>query len=514
MCPRSLRLNQFELLEPRRLLSCSADYCEGGWRVNVTGSGGSELAVAPVQYPGGVEAGTAVEFYYELSASHVPLSSVLLTNGFYRQASPSGPLTTSFRGFQFYSSSDVIVDTLEAQSITIAGVDPEGNLSVEAVFVGAEPTSGDTFQVVTSYVLAPPRGSFTSTTVTQTVTNIGPSDVRPAWQGHRDLEEQWRLYGVSSMFVATDYSQGLPAWYDTLDPSHKYVGNIDDASPANDAYSVNGGLDVPAHDTAFLSADGVDVALAHEEEVLEPVEVPFYSWFDAFVFYRERSNWLAADHAFDPARNHRVELISASGLVNSLAQLAWSARYARNDPNMVDGDNLQVTVGMDEVLDNWPASASQELTLRLISGAICQDTTTAEVTDQLDIQYQRSTFNRRTGEQRTDAVISNISTTGIQAPLWLVISSISVPGVTLANPDGTTSGGSPYVDLTAYVGDDGVLSPAESSSAVALVFHNPARARFAFVTTVLVHAAPRQVGDPATDELDCSATPPEWFGTL
>ena len=57
---------------------------------------------------------------------------------------------------------------------------------------------------------------------------VSGSDVTPAWQGHRDLEEQWRVYGVSSMFVDRDYWPVLPDWYDSLDPSHQYVGDIDE----------------------------------------------------------------------------------------------------------------------------------------------------------------------------------------------------------------------------------------------------------------------------------------------
>ena len=91
-------------------------------------------------------------------------------------------------------------------------------------------------------------------------------------------------------------------------------------------------------------------------------------------------------------------------------------------------------------------------------------------------------YDRRTGQFSTNVTVTNTSSTKIDSPVWLVIESISPPEVTLANPDGTTLDGKPYVDLSGLLGN-GQLDPAETISK-RIYFNNPSRLRFTFEPSV------------------------------
>ena len=103
----------------------------------------------------------------------------------------------------------------------------------------------------------------------------------------------------------------------------------------------------------------------------------------------------------------------------------------------------------------------------------------------VSVGYQSTAFNRRSGQLRTNVVVTNISDETLECPLVLVISSISAPGVSLANADGQASNDNPFIDLSARLGTDNVLSPGESATPLTLTFNNPSRARFTFDSTAL-----------------------------
>ena len=109
--------------------------------------------------------------------------------------------------------------------------------------------------------------------------------------------------------------------------------------------------------------------------------------------------------------------------------------------------------------------------------------TVGEISELITVQYQSTAFNRRTGQLKTNVVVTNTSDEDIQCPLVLVVTSISAPGVALANASGLTAGGNPFVDLSDQIGDDEILSPGESTSPFTLIFNNPSRRRFTFDAT-------------------------------
>jgi len=100
----------------------------------------------------------------------------------------------------------------------------------------------------------------------------------------------------------------------------------------------------------------------------------------------------------------------------------------------------------------------------------------------VSLTYGYMRFDRRTGLMSMDVVVTNTSAHTISGPLQLVLEGISSPDVTLANPDGQTSGGKDYIDLTDETGD-GSLDPGESVM-VRLYFANPFRRRFTFELSV------------------------------
>ena len=77
---------------------------------------------------------------------------------------------------------------------------------------------------------------------------------------------------------------------------------------------------------------------------------------------------IKAHHLYDPGRNHIVKLLSSAGLTGSIQDLKWAVTYDRDDENMVDGDNIQVKLGMDDFLNTWPKDSSQTIQISLKTG--------------------------------------------------------------------------------------------------------------------------------------------------
>jgi hypothetical protein len=91
-------------------------------------------------------------------------------------------------------------------------------------------------------------------------------------------------------------------------------------------------------------------------------------------------------------------------------------------------------------------------------------------------------YDRQTGRFGVDVTVTNESEAAIMAPLWLVIKSISAPSVTLADSNGITPDGKPYIDLSKLLGD-GQLDPGESITKQ-IYFNNPEGVRFTFEPSV------------------------------
>jgi hypothetical protein len=350
--------------------SCAAgafDWQSGPWGIVIGTNGTPGSAACSMDYPGGTKTGNALAVHYQLEPLHSPQLWVFLTDGFWRQASPESSFLTSYRLFRYHSSGDVDCDRLAGSQFRVLGTNSAGELEIALVYSN-NAASGDRFHVAGRVRLEKPSPLQSAMGAELTVSNASGRAVSPAWQGHRLFAEQWVLFGISSMHVADTLSGGLPSWYDGLDPLHRYVGVTNDAGFLNDAYSVNGKILVSPHDAKYIRAGESVVALNHDTGSCPVVVVPGYEWYAELVMLGQSASDVLVQHAHRSARNHRVRVEGCSGLVSDAAALKWAATYNRSDANMVDGDNVQVKLGMDEVVDTWPAAGVQGLALRLVTG--------------------------------------------------------------------------------------------------------------------------------------------------
>jgi len=344
------------------------DWSSGPWGIFAAANGSPGSASVPIAYPGGSKTGNALAVHYVVRTNHEPQLWVLLTDGFWRQTSPHAEFLTSYRLLSYYSQNDEVRDKCTASRFDVLGVNTAGQLVIQCVYSNNAPLATNLFRIEATVTLEPPGELETAMSAALTISNATGRAVVPFWAGHNALAEQWVLFGISSMFVADDFSAGLPPWYNGLDPGHIYVGITNDASPLNDGRSVKGDIHVSTHDTKFIQAGDTSVALVRDNVLCPWVTIPDYTWYTQLVMHGVASDRVETRHLHHSARNHRVDILSASGLVASASNLRWAATYNRDDTNMVDGDNIQVKLGIDAAIADWPAHAVQHLHLRMTTG--------------------------------------------------------------------------------------------------------------------------------------------------
>ncbi len=106
------------------------------------------------------------------------------------------------------------------------------------------------------------------------------------------------------------------------------------------------------------------------------------------------------------------------------------------------------------------------------------------VDDMTRLDFTSPVFNTKTNTLSLSMVVSNISDTTIHTPLRVIITGISTPDVTVANPDGYTPDGLPYYDLTGDISDQELL-PGEAGLSIKILFYNPRRIKFRWDQDVL-----------------------------
>jgi hypothetical protein len=343
------------------------DWSEGNWGIQVTNTGTPGSSPCTVYYPGGSKSGNALMVYYRVSDTDTPQFWVFLTDGFWRQVAYGNPFGTSFRVFQYYSSGDDHCDRASATSFHVMGTVAGNRLEIQLNYENNAP-AGDRFEISAGVFLQPPSRATTAMEASLTVTNVTGHDITPYWDGHRELAEQWVLFGVSSMYVADNLTDEIPAWYDLLDPGHDYVGITNDSDYLNDGFSQNGQIHVSTHDVKYVVAGSTKVSFDHE--ACPYIIVPGYSWYEELVMLDQVSRRIGLKHRYASGRNHLVELRHCSGMTSETSNLKWSVTYNRNDANLVDGDNIQVKLGMDDFLNTWPDGVSQTIQLRMRTGRV------------------------------------------------------------------------------------------------------------------------------------------------
>lgn len=343
------------------------DWQDGPWGIVIDSSGTPGAVSCPIDFPGGTNSGTALAIHYAMSPTDWPQLWVFLTDGFWRQTSAESEFLTSYRLLQYWSPTNAMRDRNDAISLSVIGTNETGELMIAGHYANDDGTQS-IFRVRLEATLERPAAMQTALRARITVSNATGTAVAPYWQGHRLFAEQWALFGVSSMYVADHLTGGLPDWYDALDPTRQYVGLTNDASFLNDGYSVNGSINVSTHDAKYIVASPATVALAHDTNLCPIVLIPDHEWHKELVMLAQPAPELLVQHAYRSARNHRIELLECAGLTSTLTNLEWSATYKRDDTNMVDGDNIQIRLGLDGILDAWPADGVQTLILRASTG--------------------------------------------------------------------------------------------------------------------------------------------------
>jgi len=134
-----------------------------------------------------------------------------------------------------------------------------------------------------------------------------------------------------------------------------------------------------------------------------------------------------------------------------------------------------------------------------------------DVSNQIEINYANSLYDRRAGITSYDATLTNTGGDSISAPIKVIIEGISSGQVSVANPDGTTTDGKPYFDHSNFLGDE-ALDSQETSQAKKWKFYNPTRIRFTVQTLVLggeEEYGPPDIAitNPVDDGIIADATP-------
>ncbi|MBP7828682.1 MAG: hypothetical protein KA248_02055 [Kiritimatiellae bacterium] len=344
------------------------DWTNGPWGVLVDLGGAAGSPLCRVEFPGGgAQTGNAVAVHYQFTPVHAPQLWALLTDGFWRQTSQESELLTSYRLFRYFGSGNENCDRLAATGMKVLGTNAAGELEIETAYENHS-ASGDRFDVTGRATLEAPDLLRTAMRAALTVSNASGRAVVPHNETHRLFGEQWELFGASSMHVVTNLTHGLPSWYDLLDPLHRYVGVTNNADFLDDGYSVNSGKTVSTHDVKYIVASGAVVGLDYDTNVCPIVYDPGYLWYSQMVLRAHVSPDVRLQHAYRSARNHRIELVSCDGLTAEPTNLKWTVDYDRKDTNMVDGDNVQVKLGLDDFLPFWPDGGVQVVRVRMETG--------------------------------------------------------------------------------------------------------------------------------------------------
>ncbi len=122
------------------------------------------------------------------------------------------------------------------------------------------------------------------------------------------------------------------------------------------------------------------------------------------------------------------------------------------------------------------------------------------VTPSAQPKYGRTSFNDWTRTLYADVALQNIGGYSMGAPLYVGVTRISDPSVSLLAADGRSAEGIPYYDLSAAV-DSARLAPGQVSRARTLAFANPQLVPFTYELIVLARAnqAPTFTRVPAVE---------------
>src|SRR3990172_7922091 len=122
--------------------------------------------------------------------------------------------------------------------------------------------------------------------------------------------------------------------------------------------------------------------------------------------------------------------------------------------------------------------------LMLNSHIVYAELTEFDAGEKVKLEFTSPIFNTKTNTLTLNMAATNISDIPIFTPLKIIITGTSTPDVTVSNPDGYTSEGLPYFDLTPYIADK-ELSPGEKTPSIKISFYNPKKVKFRWDQEVL-----------------------------
>ena len=138
--------------------------------------------------------------------------------------------------------------------------------------------------------------------------------------------------------------------------------------------------------------------------------------------------------------------------------------------------------------------------LMLNSHIVYAELTEIHVDEKVKLEFTSPIFNTKTNTLTLNMAATNISDIPIFTPLKIIITGTSTPDVTVSNPDGYTSEGLPYFDLTPYIADR-EISPGEKTPSIKISFYNPKKVKFRWDQEVLAFIDIKEDKGPVIDAI-------------
>jgi hypothetical protein len=134
----------------------------------------------------------------------------------------------------------------------------------------------------------------------------------------------------------------------------------------------------------------------------------------------------------------------------------------------------------------------------LLAGLLCvawavQAYALEDVSSKVQVIKGAPTFNYVTNQTSVSISVKNISNENLQIPVRVALISVTPTGIACANPNGVDSSGKPFFLLT--LGAATELKPGETSNVKLILFSNPNRLRFNFMTNSYISTPENTIGN-------------------
>ncbi len=160
-------------------------------------------------------------------------------------------------------------------------------------------------------------------------------------------------------------------------------------------------------------------------------------------------------------------------------------------------------------IDSRGMSASVSLSINGVFSGNNQITSVVDLSGSLAPAFGRTSLNETTGDLFTQVAAVNTGQFAVNTPLFVGVTHLSDPTVTVLNPDGYTDTGVPYFNYSSLVSGNHLESGAQTGFRE-LAFSNPDKTQFTFDLVPLgqLNAAPQISSVP---RLDAAASQPYTY---